>query len=156
MLVFYQYVGSISSLWSLLERAIDEECWRLAGINSEIGECFTAQTSQARAKMISLEALVALMGGSADLRKKLRRYRDTVITNVGEKRNRTIHDPIYKRLDSEDIVIDTITLSAKGKLKHVRSPSISDLRDTLHSIRSAYEEFEKFTPDLRKLYPTSD
>jgi hypothetical protein len=155
MLVLYQYVGSISSLWSILERAIDEECWRLAGMSDETGSCFTAQTSQARAKMITLEALVGNLGGSEELKKKLKNFRDKIISPVGEKRNRVIHDPIYSRLDSNEIVVDTLTLSIKGRLKSMRSPSINELRDTLLSVKDAYEEFEVFIPDLKKLYPTS-
>ncbi len=151
----YAYVGSITSLWALLERAIDTQCWRLAGVDDDVGACFTAQLPSARAKMLTLEALAKHKGADANLLKSLKRFRDTEIQTIGEKRNRAVHDPIYIRNNETELTIETLVITTRGLSKLSATPSIQQMRETLFSIKGAYDKFREFWPVLEKLYPSS-
>jgi hypothetical protein len=86
-------VGRVASNWSLLELDIDGFAWELAGIDSEIGACFTAQVSGSARKFDALLALSEHLGVPAPVVSKLRKLAKTDAMALAEKRNRVVHDP---------------------------------------------------------------
>ena len=124
----YRAVGIIASLWSTLERSVDSACWQLAGIAEDPGACLTSQLPSARSKLLALEALVRLRGGSENLLKRLRMFRDKRCQPAADKRNRAVHDPIWIE-GPETVTVSTITVAPnKGLLRSERTPDLAACR----------------------------
>jgi hypothetical protein len=152
----YANIGAVASLWSLVERSIDYQCWRLAGVEDDPGACLTSQIQSARAKLIALEALVRLRGGTESLVRKIRRFRDAKCQPAADKRNRLVHNPLYVNNTEDTALVDLLFVSPKdGLVKSINSASPDVVRDVMKEIHAVYEEFRTFWPAFESLYPSS-
>lgn len=94
----YNLVGQIASAWAHFEHAIDRIIWVLAEIPPERGACITGQMMGVWPRFNTVVALLTLRSKAEtqlhplinSVNKMSGRCRD-----VGEQRNRIIHDPWY-------------------------------------------------------------
>ncbi len=135
----YAIIGTVASTWSVLERAIDLQLWRLAAISEDAGACLTTQIGSVRNKLISLEALVGVYGGSGELQKSIKRFRSKCETPT-KNRNRVVHDPVYADTDFKFLV--DRTYFDQVLIRKVDIPDLEDMRRVLKEIVDLINEFE--------------
>jgi len=92
---FPAMVGTIATMWSLLERSIDNALWIFAGITEpRVGVCLTSQIQSVRAKLIALEALANLRGAPEAAIKAIRRFQNET-ESPSRKRDMVVHNPMF-------------------------------------------------------------
>lgn len=91
----YSAIGAVAAVWSNFEATVDREALELAGIDVDIGTCFTAQIAGSARK---LDAYISLARLLRDLPEKLIRdlekFSKQTVT-LSERRNRVVHDVWY-------------------------------------------------------------
>ena len=92
---FPAMVGTIATMWSLLERSIDNALWIFADIKEKrVGVCLTSQIQSVRQKLIALEALAHLRGASEATLKAIRKFQNET-EGPSRKRNMVVHNPMF-------------------------------------------------------------
>ncbi len=95
----YADIGRVAAQWAQLEHILDLTIWDLASIAPERGACITGQVMGARPRF---QAIIALCM-SCNLKKQIidsTRELMNKTLNVGEDRNRMVHDAWYMELPS--------------------------------------------------------
>lgn len=108
----YFRVGQVASLWSLLERNVDELIWNLGDIQPAIGACITAQVQSLRYKMFALISICEHFGYQ-DFVKMLNKFLADAEPAM-KARNRLVHTPI---ITDQDQNAHRLVLSADRKLQ---------------------------------------
>jgi hypothetical protein len=111
----YTVIGRVASMWALLEALIDGCIADLAMCGEEEMTCVTAQLIGPAKRMDALLALFVHRGGSMSVKKKLKAFQGK-IQQLGEDRNRIVHDPIFIKKETGKAHKSLAT--AKGELKH--------------------------------------
>ncbi|WP_143755005.1 hypothetical protein [Caulobacter sp. BP25] len=88
----YAALGRIADAWARLEQIIDLMSVALVSDDAEAGLCLTAQVIGPSRKIDALLSLLKLRGASEGLLKSARSLSGTVI-ELGNQRNRALHDP---------------------------------------------------------------
>nr|WP_294502757.1 hypothetical protein [uncultured Rhodopila sp.] len=110
----YALIGSIASTWSHLEQSVDVTLWSLAGLDSQLGACLTAQIQSLAYRLNALVAIVQLKGGSKELIKSINQF-CAEADRLTRDRNRVVHDPISS-IEGEEPT--AITITARKTLKY--------------------------------------
>ena len=83
-------IGKVAAYWSTFESTLDRLSHDLAGINSKVGMCLTAQISGTGRKLDAYIALARSRGTTKAIPELNKFANDTV--GLAEQRNRIIHD----------------------------------------------------------------
>jgi hypothetical protein len=135
----YTVIGRVAVKWAVLEALIDGVIAYLAGCGEEQMTCVTAQLIGPAKRMDALLALFTHKNGSADLRKQLKTFQGR-LQQLGEDRNRVVHDPIFVNKDSG--FVHKLLATAKGELKYSLDPvSKKQMESTADAIHAAGKEF---------------
>jgi hypothetical protein len=114
----YAAIGVVAAEWSELEWLIDEYCFEIAGINPEIGSCFSAQISGSARKLDAYLALVQQRGAINRLAELHSYAKDT--TSLAERQNRIVHDPWTTHGDGAGgIRPQRLEVTARRKLRRI-------------------------------------
>ena len=108
--------------------------------------CVTSQLIGPAKRMDALLALFVHRGGSEPLRIKLKTFQGK-IQQLGEDRNRIVHDPIVirKKTGKANKALST----AKGKLKYeIIAVSMEDMERTATKISAANSEFSTLEEEI--------
>jgi hypothetical protein len=118
----YTLVGRVSSDWSHLEHTLDLIIWELSGIAPEIGACITAQIMGPAPRFRIIITLLNRVN-SDTATKLVKQFRElmNVTSDVGEERNRIIHDAWY-------------LYTPTGQAAQFKSMSYRDQRYGIHTI----------------------
>jgi hypothetical protein len=131
----YAVIGLVASTWALLEALIDGCIATLASCGEQEMACVTAQLIGPAKRMDALLALFVYRGGSKDLRKKIKNFQGR-LQQLGEDRNRIVHDPIFVNDDTGKAHKSLST--AKGELKYDFAPiDIESMMRTALNIKEA-------------------
>jgi hypothetical protein len=135
----YTVIGRVASNWAHLETMIDGCIAKLAMCGEQEMACVTAQLIGPSKRMDALLSLFVHRGGSSTLRKKIKAFQGRV-QQLGEDRNRIVHDAMVIRIDTGEAHKALIT--AKGELKYEFLPlSIESMKKTAAKIREHTQEF---------------
>jgi hypothetical protein len=135
----YTAVGLVASLWALLESTIDGAIAYLANTDEQSMACVTAQLIGPARRMDALIALFLHREGSEALRKELKNFQGRA-QQLGEDRNRVIHDALVKGKTTGTIYKSLIT--AKGQLQYGFVPvDIKEIEKVASDIRAIIGEF---------------
>jgi hypothetical protein len=124
----------------------------IAGISTEIGVCFTSQMLGPRGRVDCFIALVRLKGAPKRLNKTLESFAEDV-RNLGECRNRAIHD-VWKLDDASKPHRIEMTARRSPRTLQIHVPTrelldlevhIAELEAKLHEIAS--EIWKEITPE---------
>jgi hypothetical protein len=125
----------------VLEALIDGAIANLARCGEAEMTCVTAQLIGPAKRMDALIALFTHRKGSADLRKQLNKFKGKV-QDLGERRNRVVHDPLVKNEGTGQV--HKFLATAKGELKYSFEPvSKEQMAGVAVSIREAIQEFRR-------------
>jgi hypothetical protein len=116
----YTVIGRVASTWAILETMMNGCIADLALCGEYEMACVTSQLIGPANRMHALIALFVHRGGSDQLRKKLTTFQGHV-QQLGEERNRIVHDPIVV-LKATGTVHKALA-TAKGKLKYKIVPA---------------------------------
>jgi len=152
--LYYEWIGRIASLWSLLENTIDETIWQLADVKDEPGACLTAQLAGIRPRLIVLEALVQLRGEDKDFIKQIASFTQKAQT-TSERRNRAIHDAVlYIEPDSERREVARWRIIAQRKLDMgTVKPDLDWYRKVALEIGTLFEEYQTVEAKIFAKFP---
>jgi hypothetical protein len=129
----------VASYWAVLEALIDGAIAHLALCGESEMACVTAQLIGPAKRMDALIALFTHRKGSDILRKQLKSFQGR-IQQLGEDRNRVVHDPLV--LDDETGKVSKLLATAKGELKFSFQPiSKQQMIDVGVSIKRAGQDF---------------
>jgi hypothetical protein len=135
----FAVVGLVACLWGLLETSIDGMIAQLAFTDERSMACVTAQLIGPAKRMDALIALFRHRGGSKELVPELKSFQGS-IQQLGEDRNRIIHDPLVRHKATGAVYKSLIT--AKGELKYGFLPvPIENMQKTVREIRAAIGRF---------------
>ena len=135
----YTVIGLVACLWGFLESGIDGAISDLARTDERVMACVTAQLIGPARRMDALVALFRHEGGSEEIVKQLKKFQGS-IQQLGEDRNRVVHDPLMKNNKTGKVHKSLTT--AKGELKYELAPvSIDDMKKTAEEIREANWRF---------------
>jgi hypothetical protein len=135
----YTVIGLVASLWGILESSIDGSIAQFAFTEERAMACVTAQLIGPAKRMDALIALVRYRGGGPQLISELKSFQGS-IQQLGEDRNRIVHDPVVRGKTTGKVYKSLIT--AKGELKYDFSPvSIDKMKKTGEDIRGAIGRF---------------
>jgi hypothetical protein len=138
----YAHIGAVASVWSVLERAIDRYVWRLAGVTPEAGACLTTQIQSIRNKLIVLETLINLRGGSSDLIKRIRKFQGKC-EGPSRARNRIVHDPLVLDADKKHFSVRRLSADRVLVLQD-EPPSLDAMEKTVSDIIDLHNKFREF------------
>jgi hypothetical protein len=139
----YTIIGRVASNWALLETMIDGAIANLANCGEQEMTCVTAQLIGPARRMDALIALFRYQGGSTELRKELKAFQGQ-IQQLGEDRNRVVHDPLFVKNATGEMHKTTAT--AKGELKYSFDP-VS--KEKMATVATAIREATYTFIDLR-------
>jgi hypothetical protein len=108
----YALMGHLASDWAMLEFMINETIWKLAGVPAVTGACITAHIFTMNNRLMALASLMRLRGFDEEMIKEVNRFAEAVRA-PGEKRNRTIHDPVLVNVSDQSIGRLEITAQRK-------------------------------------------
>jgi hypothetical protein len=141
----YAAVGRVASLWAGFELDLDIAAITLALTSLLAGFCFTSQIQGASRKLDAYIALVELRLQANNSRawKPLRKELNTFAKDtqaLGERRNRTVHDPWYvSKTEARRLEV-----TARRKLRFLRvyatKPEMDKLVDDINIHKKRFEE----------------
>ena len=135
----YTIIGRVASQWAVLEAQIDGTIAYLADCSEAQMTCVTAQLIGPAKRMDALIALFTYRNGSKELRKKLKAFQGR-LQQLGEDRNRVVHDPLILHDDTGQV--RKLLATAKGELKYSFEPvSKEQMNSVAESIRNYGQEF---------------
>jgi hypothetical protein len=135
----YTIIGRVAVKWAVLEALIDGAIAFLASCGEKEMTCVTAQLIGPAKRMDALIALLTHTNGSDDLRKQLKNFQGR-IQQLGEDRNRVVHDPLFLNKDSG--FVHKLLATAKGQLKYSFDPvSKKQMEAVADAIHAAGQEF---------------
>ncbi len=142
-------------MWATLESSIDGTIAKLAETDDQTMSCITAQLIGPARRMDALLALFLLKGGSENVKKELKSFQGR-LQQLGEDRNRVVHDPLIMGKKTGRVYKGLIT--AKGQLKFsLEEASLSGMRKTASDIKAMGDEFTalkaKIFSDLKPSAP---
>jgi hypothetical protein len=139
-------IGRVATSWALLEVLIDQRIATLTSATSESIACITAQLIGPARRMDALIALARLREFPEALIAELKAISGR-IQQLGENRNRVVHDPIFQARKTGDIYKATIT--AKGKLVYgAFRTSLDEMQRTEKAIKLMVNEFYELSERL--------
>jgi len=112
---YYALIGRVASNWTHFELMLDRIIWDLSGFSQPTALCITGHIMGVVPRFKMIESLSQKIGLSRDDLKPLRVLKERHY-NVGERRNRIVHDPWFYTKDSDDpaIIGQTSQLKATG------------------------------------------
>ena len=142
----YTVIGLVASKWATLEVIIDGCIASLALCGEPEMACVTAQLIGPAKRMDALLALFVHRGGSERLRKRIKSFQGK-IQQLGEDRNRIVHDPLL--IKSGTGKAHKVLSTAKGELKYEMVPvSINGMKKTADQIEEAGQEFRRLREEI--------
>jgi hypothetical protein len=87
----YAAIGQVAALWAYFESVVDFWLVTFAGLEPEVGVCFTAQMSGTRGRINGFIALVRHLGAGERWDKQLTTLADDT-RGLADQRNRAVHD----------------------------------------------------------------
>ena len=135
----YSALGKVAACWALFESGIDFQSWKMAGLPSDAGACFTAQIMGPAKKLDVLVSLLNLFEFS-ETATALNKMGDK-IRGLGDERNRALHDMWLA--DEETGQPHRYEISARKTVKiNTISVSTDQLLDLSVRILAQYDAFE--------------
>ncbi len=136
---YYEKVGRISSSWAMLEYHINETIWMIANVYPALGNCITSQIFALSARLQALITLAQVRRFDEGLIKQLHKFSEEIRGTL-EKRNRSMHDPMMRRVNDSSAA--RLELTAKAKPTYAITPiSLEDLEKTLVEINEQIAKF---------------
>jgi hypothetical protein len=108
----YTIIGRVACRWATLEALIDGVIADLAQCGAEEMTCVTAQLIGPAKRMDALIALFTPRKGSDGLRKQLKAFQGR-IQQLGEDRNKVVHDPLL--LNEETGQVHKLLATREGR-----------------------------------------
>jgi hypothetical protein len=135
----YASVGRVASNWAILESILDGTIANLALCNEEEMTCVTAQLIGPARRMDAMIALFTFRKGSDTSRKELKAFQGR-IQQLGEDRNRVVHDPLCIKTETGEV--HKMRATAKGELKYSFEPVSKEKMDKVaDDINDAIQDF---------------
>lgn len=133
-------LGKVAASWAMLEYEIDYRCWKLAGLPSDLGACFTAQIMGPSKKLEVLTSLLNLfeLSETASALNKM----NGKIRGLGDERNRALHDMWLADETTGEPHRYEISAKKKVVFKAVPVPT-SELHDLALRILAQHSAFEE-------------
>ena len=136
----YAAIGRVATSWGYFEAQIDNWSHHFAGVEPDIGVCFTSQILGPRGKIDALMALIRLNDLSEKDEKVLKAFQGKII-GLAEQRNRTVHDwwPLNDPHSPQ-----RLEATARGKLKlEMVSMSTADVAHLSENIEKLHSEMDE-------------
>jgi hypothetical protein len=150
----YSAVGKVSDAWADLEFEIDFTIWKLQEVDQQEGACVTSQLISVLPKLDALLSLVRHWNFSADLDKRLGRFKGEIGPMV-MNRNRIVHDKRVVFHERGRSYVARFEVSAKSTLKYgPREETIDSLTEFLHQIYQKLDEFDEIKKVIDAEWPT--
>jgi len=89
--IHYAAIGRVAAAWASFEAYMDEVLWGFAGLDGEVGTCFTGQMTGARPRLDAFISLMRHLGAARKWNKPFEALSQDV-SSLGEQRNRAVHD----------------------------------------------------------------
>lgn len=143
----YTVIGRVASTWAHLEALIDGSISDLASCGEAQMACVTAQLIGPAKRMDALLALFVFRGGSELLRKKIKAFQGR-LQQLGEDRNRIVHDPIFIKIETGEA--HKVLITAKGQLKYeFVALSIEEMKRTAERLKETGREFSALQKEIK-------
>jgi hypothetical protein len=149
---FYILIGKIASLWGAVEQIIDDMIWTLADVQHDKGACITSQLQSLYPRFKALSALVEMHGGEAKVLKGIEKT-SGIGVNIGQQRNRAVHDPISYNPISKRVSVHRITAD-KRLVMELTPIDESDYRKTLEEISAYYDRIMQLRTTIYTALPS--
>jgi hypothetical protein len=91
---YYALIGRVAAEWTHFEHMLDEIIWNLAQIPDDTALCITGHIMGATPRFKMIESLGKYFGVPEELLKRARQLKQLQY-EVGELRNRVVHDPWF-------------------------------------------------------------
>jgi hypothetical protein len=144
--------GRVADAWSTFEFHVDRTIWKLATVGDGAGACITAQIFSVHSRWRALMALVEHAGGSDRLLKDLGSIAGRS-EQLGEERNRIVHDPWMMNVTKHTSGKLRITAKKKLHFAYVAVP-LAEIESSLDRIKTHLARFLKFEEALWAEIPT--
>ena len=136
-----QAIEKIAAIWGHFEFYVSETIWQLANVDRNAGACLTAQLIGPGPRFRALVALLHFRKANKDLIDVANSLTGRA-TNLGERRNRIVHDVLTNSIGEEVL---RIHLKANQKLEfELKSDTLKDLEDSYQAISRLINDFVAF------------
>ena len=140
-------IGRVARSWGHLEHMVDLILWETAEVEQQFGACITAQMGSIHPKLRALGALLLLRKADPKLIKKVDEFQGN-LSDLGEQRARTVHDPRLATHLGEIIRWQT-TASSKGVVFGPQPETVEQLNDLRLRIARNIKRFEVIKQEIR-------
>jgi hypothetical protein len=146
-------IGRVAEAWASLELLIDAACWKLAGLEGDVGVCLTSQVSGHARKLDAYVALMRLRGADDAAIKQMNKLAEKA-RGIAEQRNRVVHDPWMARgaLDVPHRMEASARKVAVLKLVPMLTEEVQQLIGVIDEL---WSEFSAIMEEADKLPPSS-
>jgi hypothetical protein len=148
---YYDSVGRIAYVWSMLEHALDRIIWDLADTNQVLGACMTTQMNGPSPRIRALLALLEVRGWPDPLIKRVKKF-DGDARKWQEERNRAVHDPFFVTLNGNVRRQRTATINNKVVLDRYE-PSLSSMQEVFEQSRRLLLDLNDILDAIRQAIP---
>jgi hypothetical protein len=141
-------IGQIASAASIIDQLLDNMIWELIGVQPKLGACVTSQLSSNYNRFVAIEAITKERGAPKEVQTKLsklsKKWKD-----LGELRNRAVHDPLAWDEDSLAIrIMRTVTRPMEGLTHELLPFDLEHCYNTTIKLRLFFSELANLRPYL--------
>ena len=134
-------IGRIVEAWAHFEFEVDVGIWRLMGTPDELAACVTSQLNSMHPRFYAFIALAQVSGANKRTVGKLKAFFGERVAGLGERRNRSAHDPrMVKKSDRQVSRLSISARNAKVTFEYVPEP-LESLAKTYNDIFQTVTDF---------------
>lgn len=152
----YSAIGQVAAAWSFFEATLDFWLLVYAGLEAEVGACFTAQMLGSRPRVEGFIALARYLGAAKRWNDQLEAFaRD--VQALSEQRNRAVHDVWDMHLPSSPLRFEVSAKRAVRVLQiHVPTAELLRLVENINTLGRRFEDIAvPILAEIRALPDTS-
>ena len=136
----YSAIGQVAARWAYFEGVMDTWLMIFAGIETEIGVCFTAQMLGSRPRIDGFIALVRYLGANKKWNERLEEFAKDA-QGLGEQRNRAVHDVWDMSESSSPRRLEATARRLVRVLKvHVPTNELLRLAENIEALRKRFDD----------------